>query len=79
MHTLEPKHPIGTQFKTRGKHTRLCTVTDILKTYNAAGALVAIRYVATHQFLGQTVTDGDVVQATIDMGLVSQPVATIAK
>lgn len=67
---MDVKYQIGTQFKTRGKHSRLCTVTDILKTYNAAGNLVQIRYVATHEFLGQTVTDRDVVQTTIDMGLI---------
>lgn len=61
---------IGTQFKTRGKHPRLCTVTDILKTYNSAEELVSIRYVATHEFMGQTVTDRDVVETTIAMGLI---------
>ena len=64
----EPGYEIGAQFKTRGKHPRLCTVTDIFKTYNAAGELVRVRYQATHQFAGQTVTDNDVVEATIAMG-----------
>ena len=61
-------YAIGTQFKTRGKCPRVCTVVDILKTYNSAGELVKIRYVATHEFSGQTVTDSDVVAATIAMG-----------
>jgi hypothetical protein len=46
----------------------LCAVTDILKTYNSKGELVKIRYVAEHQFMGQTVTDRDVVETTIAMG-----------
>ena len=29
------KFKVGQQFKTRGKHPRLCTVTDVLYTYNA--------------------------------------------
>ena len=63
------EYPIGTQFKTRGKVPRLCTVTDILKTYNSAGELVKIRYVAQHDFMGQKVNDYDVVATTIAMGL----------
>lgn len=64
--------PIGTQFKTRGKVSRLCTVVDILKTYNNAGELVSIRYVCSHVFLGQTVLDRDVVHTTIQMGLIKE-------
>ena len=64
-------HPIGTKFKTRGKHPQLCTVTDIHKTYNIAGELVKIAYVATHEFCGQAIIDRDVCRATISMGLYS--------
>lgn len=60
---------IGTQFKTRGKYPKLCTVTDVLKTYNAAGELVHTRYVAEHDFLGVKVHDRDVVAVTIARGL----------
>lgn len=67
---MEPRFPIGTKFKTAGKHPRLCTVIDILKTYNSMGDLVSIRYVATHDFSGQMVTDRDVVDATIARGLI---------
>ena len=65
---------IGTKFiKQRGKvkNDRIETVTDILKTYNLAGELVKTRYVATHDFLGQTVTDSDVCLVTIVKGLIS--------
>ena len=60
----------GTQFKTRGKHPRLCTVTDIPKTYNSAGELVETSYVATHDFAGQVVTETGICAATISMGVV---------
>lgn len=65
---------IGTKFKTRGNAPKLCTVVDILKTYNAKGELVRTRYVATHELLGQIVTDRDVVETTIRMGLVEEGV-----
>ncbi len=71
LHEVET-YPIGTQYKTRGKHPRLCTVIDILKTYNYSGDLVSIRYVSTHDLLGQSVLDRDVVATTIAMGLVSK-------
>lgn len=61
---------IGQQFKTRGKAPRLCTIIDVLRTFNSAGDLVSLRYVATHEFMGQTVTDGDVCDATVAMGIV---------
>lgn len=64
-----PRFPIGTQFKSRGKHPRLYTVRDIYFTYNTAGELVRIRYVATFELMGQSVTDYDVVETTIAMGL----------
>jgi hypothetical protein len=67
---MTPNFPIGHQFKTRGKVSRLCTVTDILKTYNNAGDLVKIRYVATHEFLGQIVKE-EVCETTVAIGKIS--------
>lgn len=67
----EPLFKLGTQFKTRGRHPRICTVVDVLKTYNSAGELVEIRYVATHEFAGQIVKDRDVVETTIAIGLIA--------
>jgi len=65
---------IGTRFiKQRGKLTnkeRVETVTDILKTYNSAGEHIKTRYVAEHDFLGQKVTDRDVLGVTIQKGLI---------
>jgi hypothetical protein len=69
-------HAIGTTYKTRGKHPKTCTVTDILRTYNNAGECVQVRYIATHDFLGQVVTDRDVIHTTIAMGLISRPSET---
>ena len=68
---MNKDHPIGTQYTTRGKRPDLCTVTDILKTYNNGGELVKTSYVSTHQFLGQTVMNHDVCAVTIARGLTS--------
>ena len=68
---MQTEYPIGTKFMTRGKRPDLCTVVDIYKTYNSAGELVATRYVATHEFCGQTVKDCDVVAVTIARGLIA--------
>ena len=66
---MEAKFSIGQQYLTRGKHPRLCTIIDILKTYNARNECVKLRYVATHEFLGQTLTNSDVCETTVAMGL----------
>ena len=63
---------IGTVFMTRGNHPRKCTVTDIHKTYNAAGALIKIMYVATHDLAGQTITEYDIPAATIIRGRITR-------
>lgn len=65
---------IGTKYQTRGKRRDICTVIDILKTYNNAGELVQTRYVSEHTFMGQRVVDRDVVATTIKMGLISESV-----
>lgn len=65
---MNPRFQIGQQFNTRGKFPRLCTVVDILTTYNSKGELVKLRYVAIHTFMGQVVTESDVVETTIAMG-----------
>lgn len=67
---LIARFPIGTTYESRGKQKNLHTVVDILKTYNSKGDLVKIRYVATHQFCGQTVADYDVVDTTIARSLI---------
>lgn len=67
---MKNRFNIGQTFTTRGKSPRECTVIDILRTYNSAGEMVRLRYVATHTFMGQTVTDSDVCETTIAMGAV---------
>lgn len=68
---VDPKliFPVGTKFKSRGKHPKTWTVTDVLKTYNGKDELVKVRYVATHHFMGQIVTNHDVPHTTVHMGL----------
>ncbi len=63
---------LGKQFKTRGKHPKLCTVVDVHKTYDKDGELVRTRYVSQHEFLGQTVTTYDIPSVTILRGEVTQ-------
>jgi hypothetical protein len=65
---MNQRFEIGQKFWTQGKSKRLCTVVDVLKTYNSKGELVKIRYVATHEFMGQTVTDHDVSDTAIARG-----------
>lgn len=62
-------YEIGTQFKPVGKHTQVCTVTDILRTYNSKGELVNIHYEAYHEFCGQKVTQTNIVATTIARGI----------
>lgn len=61
---------IGQEFKTSGKHPRVCTVTDIHKTYNNAGELVKTSYVAVHELAGQIVTERDIPATTILRGII---------
>ncbi len=50
-------YPIGTKFRPiGGKHEH--TVVDVWKTYNSAGDLVRVRYVAEHLLCGQTIARG---------------------
>lgn len=64
------KYPIGTKFISRSnkKHKRVQTIVDYLTTTNLKGEVVRERYVATHDFMGQKVTDNDIIPTSIDMG-----------
>lgn len=62
-------YPIGTKFLSSGKHKRLCEIEDIYKTYNEAGELVKVRYVASYEFLGRRILDHDVNDVTVAMGI----------
>ena len=60
-------YDIGTKFiRTTGKARKdIETITDILTTTNSKGDIVSIRYVATHSFMGQIITDKDIPSSTI--------------
>jgi hypothetical protein len=68
----EPKFSIGQQYRTRGKSPKLCTVVDILRTVNSRGEVVKLRYVAMHDSCGQLITDYDVREITIAMGITKE-------
>ena len=44
---------IGMKFLSSGKNKRLCTVIDILKTYNSKNELIRTMYLEEHEFSGQ--------------------------
>ncbi len=60
---------IGTQFKTRGKAPKLCTVVDIHSTFDINGKWVKTRYIATHDFAGQEIK-AEYVATSILMGMI---------
>ena len=66
----EPQFKIGTKYQSTGKRKDICTVIDILKTYNSNNILVQVRYVSEHDFMGQVVRDYDVIGATIARNLI---------
>ncbi len=61
---------IGDTFLSNGKHKKLCTVSDIYKTYNSKNELVKTSYVAFHLFMGQTIYERDICKVTIQRGLI---------
>jgi hypothetical protein len=63
----EPRFPVGTRFIRKNRH---CTVVDVHRTYNLAGYHIRTRYVATHEFMGQLVTEYDLAECSIQMGLI---------
>jgi hypothetical protein len=78
MNTAAATYEIGTKFIPVGRVARECTVIDILRTYNSANELVRVRYVATHTFAGQLITESDVCAATIARGLINQDARVMA-
>lgn len=46
---------IGTKYISRGKRKNVCTVIDILTTYNSKSEVVSVKYLCEHDFMGQTV------------------------
>jgi hypothetical protein len=68
MQATKPKYPIGTIYKriVAKNVFRVCTVVDIETTFNDAGEQVRQRYVSSHEFMGQSLIERDIVQLTID-------------
>lgn len=64
----EPRYKIGQKYIPAGRHGKECTVIDILKTYNSKNELVTVRYISTHEYLGQTIINYDVCDSTIFRG-----------
>lgn len=70
---LKARFPIGTQYMVgSGKIKYECTVVDILKTYNNANELIAIRYTTAHVFCGQIVHNHNVLDTTIARNLLPE-------
>jgi hypothetical protein len=67
----DPQYAIGTRFIPNRKIEREETIIDIHKTFNSKGEQVKFRYVTSHEFCGQIVTDDDVCQTTIARGQVT--------
>lgn len=73
-----PRFKIGTVYKLpRNQHGLVCTVVDIHTTTNAAGEVVRVSYVTTHEFCGQTVFDYNVCDTTIARSLFAAGVSII--
>ena len=73
MLATKPKFGIGTLFtRTYGKHKVECKVVDVETTFNLAGEQVRQRYVASHEFCGQTVVERDIVEVTVAKGVPCQ-------
>ena len=64
----DARFPIGHTYTSAGKAPRQCVVADIHRTYNNAGELIRLRYVAAHDFMGQTVLRYDVTDTEIAKG-----------
>ena len=67
----KPRYDISTQYISQGKRKDVCTVIDILTTYNSNNEIVNIKYISAHDFLGQTVYDYDVPESTIARGILT--------
>ena len=60
---------IGTRWETAGKYSAICTVSDILKTYNSAGNLIRIEYVSQHSSALGGTTESIDNQTTVARGI----------
>lgn len=61
-------YPIGTKFTPMSKHPKEHTVVDYHTTTNMAGDVIKFMYIATHDFLGQSIKS-EHVHVTLQRGL----------
>lgn len=66
---MHHRFPVGTQYKSTGKHPRTMTVCDQMTLTNAAGEVVRCFYWAYSEMMGQRVIDHDVCDTTIARGM----------
>ena len=59
---------IGTKFATRHKVPKICTVVDILTTYNSKNEIVKTSYLCEHELNGQIIKSEEC-KTTIMMGM----------
>lgn len=66
------KFEIGQTYTHKRKNSeQLRTIVDRLETYNAKGELIKLRYVTEHSFMGQILTDDDVLEVSICRALMA--------
>tara|TARA_R110000822_G_scaffold2258_4_gene10856 strand:+ start:214 stop:447 length:234 start_codon:yes stop_codon:yes gene_type:complete len=58
---------IGVKFLSSGKNKIVCTVIDILKTYNSKNELIKTTYIEQHLFCGQNIKS-EVVAVSVQRG-----------
>jgi hypothetical protein len=63
------RYPIGTSYQPRRKHTYTVTITDRLTVTNDSGVVIKTYYQGTHEFCGQAVTNSNITDTEISMGL----------
>lgn len=69
---MKHRFKIGqTYLHKRPNSEQLRTIVDIHQTFNSKGELVKIRYVTEHSFMGQKLTDYDVLETSIARALLN--------
>ena len=67
---MTPQHKIGVKFiRKHSKRKDIETIIDILTTRNIKNEVIKIEYIASHDFLGQTIT-AKTMQSTIALSTI---------
>lgn len=64
------RFPIGTQYKSAGKHPRICTVEDQMTVLDSLGQVAFRYYTTSHEFAGQRVFEYHVCDTTIARNII---------